>query len=127
MSILSVFKKQEPAKKETSKKKEVKESAAKKTESALAVLEFGIIVRPVITEKSTLLNEQGKYVFEVKESASKQDVRRSIEKQFKVHVEKVNVVNLPSKIRMRGAIVGHVSGYKKAIVALRTGETIDLT
>ncbi len=124
MGILSVFKK--PA---SSKEAIPDRDRGTKTESKSTpvVLETGVIVRPIITEKSTLLNEQGKYVFEVKAAASKQDVRRSVEKQFNVHVEKVNMINLPSKVRMRGAIVGHVSGYRKAIVALRDGETIDLT
>lgn len=135
MSILSVFKKQDAAKavsekgkgKKVVEKKKAEKAVEKLDASAIASFVKSPIVRPIITEKATLLNSEGKYAFQVVAGTSKQDVRSAVEKQFKVHVESVNIVKVPSKVRMRGAIVGHVSGYRKAYVSLRDGETIDLT
>lgn len=85
-----------------------------------------ILVRPLITEKSTLLMESGQYVFEVHREANKIQIREAVEKTFGVRVKAVNTMNMPRKERRRGRIIGTVPGWKKAIVTLQEGETIDI-
>jgi len=85
------------------------------------------VISPNITEKSTALSEFNKVVFKVHKGANKKSIKRSIEKIFKVNVIKINTINLKGKtkiIRNRKAIK---SGYKKAIVTLKKGQSIDLT
>lgn len=86
-----------------------------------------VLVRPVITEKATLLAALGRYVFRVAPEATKTDVHRAVESLFGVHVTHVRLITLPSKLRRRGRIVGSVPGSRKALVTLRDGERIDLS
>lgn len=85
-----------------------------------------VLVRPLITEKSTRLIEQGQYSFEVHREANKIQIREAVEKTFNVQVKAVNTMNMPRKERRRGRIIGSVPGWKKAIVTLRPGQTIDI-
>ncbi len=85
-----------------------------------------VLVRPLVTEKSTRLIEQGQYTFEVHREANKIQIREAVEKTFNVAVKAVNTMNMPRKERRRGRIIGTVPGWKKAIVTLRAGETIDI-
>ena len=87
-----------------------------------------IIVRPVISEKNTLLNEQGRYVFEVADAANKIMVRQAIEQLFDVRVRAVNVMHVPGKRRRnpRSRTVGMTRAWKKAVVTLAPGERIEL-
>ena len=71
-------------------------------------------------------NASGVYVFTVTKNANKIEIRRAIEKLYKVNVRKVRVVNLPSKFRQIGKYQGEKSGFKKAIVSLRAGQKIDI-
>ena len=82
---------------------------------------------PVITEKSTNISNQNKIVFKVPSSANKVNLKKNIEKLFKVNVIKVNIVNLKSKIKFKQGKLSKKSGYKKAIVTLKKGQSIDLT
>lgn len=84
------------------------------------------LLEPVVTEKSALLASIGDYTFRVASGATKQDVWKAVEGQFRVHVTGVRMVTIPPKIRRRGRTVGEVSGYRKAIVSLKAGEQIDL-
>ena len=85
------------------------------------------ILSPLVTEKSTYLSEMNKVVFKVNRSLNKRSVKKSIEKIFKVNVDKVNIINKQSRIKIvRGRKV-RVQGYKKAIVTLKKGQNIDLT
>ena len=84
-----------------------------------------IILRPIITEKSSTLMELNKYTFEVHKSANKIQIRQAIEQVFKVTVLSVNTMNVPSKPKRRGALVGRTRSWKKAIVALPRGQTIE--
>ncbi|MFC7442660.1 50S ribosomal protein L23 [Laceyella putida] len=79
-----------------------------------------IIRRPVITEASTELMEQGKYVFEVDPRANKVEVKKAIEKIFGVKVAQVNTMRVPGKIKRYGRYSGRTSERKKAIVKLAT-------
>ncbi len=82
---------------------------------------------PIITEKATILSEQNKTVFRVHEKANKTTIKKNIEKLFKVNVVKVNIINRKTKIKMRQGKKSFKSGYKKAIVTLKKGQSIDLT
>jgi len=82
---------------------------------------------PIITEKATVLSEQNKTVFKVHKNANKKIIKKNIEKLFKVKVIKVNIINKKTKIKMRQGKVSKKTGYKKAIVTLKKGQTIDLT
>ena len=82
---------------------------------------------PIITEKATVLSEQNKTVFKVHKNANKKIIKKNIEKLFKVKVIKVNIIHNKTKIKMRQGKVSKKTGYKKAIVTLKKGQTIDLT
>jgi len=89
-----------------------------------------ILRKGIVTEKSVKLQEQNQYTFEVALQANKIDVRRAVEQLFKVKVVKVNTMRMPGKprsIRRRGAAPRPVEAreWKKAIVTLAEGETID--
>lgn len=77
-----------------------------------------LIKRPIITERSTELMEEGKYVFEVDRRANKTEIRQAIEKLFGVEVEKVNTLRTPGKKKRVGKYAGYTSERKKAIVKL---------
>ena len=85
------------------------------------------IRNPIITEKATILSEQNKTVFKVHEKASKITIKKNIEKLFKVNVVKVNIVYKKTKLKIRQGKKTYKSGYKKAIVTLKKGQSIDLT
>ena len=84
------------------------------------------IIAPNITEKSTILSEFNKVVFKVSKGANKDAIKKSIEKIFKVKVIKVNTVNLKGKTKLVRNKKAFTSGYKKAIVTLKKGQSIDL-
>ena len=84
------------------------------------------IVSPVITEKATSLSEFNKIVFKVHKGSSKNSIKKSIEKIFKVNVIKINTVNLRGKTKLVKGKKSSRPGYKKAIVTLKKGQSIDL-
>ena len=84
-----------------------------------------IIIRPLITEKSTTLMAEGKYVFEVAKAANKIEIAKAISLIFNVKVASVNTVNVEGKVKRMGRSIGKRSDYKKAIVKLAAGETIE--
>ncbi|GGJ01097.1 50S ribosomal protein L23 [Alicyclobacillus cellulosilyticus] len=77
-----------------------------------------LIKRPIITEKSTQLMEEGKYVFEVDKRANKVEIRQAVEKLFGVKVAQVWTMRVPGKRKRVGRFVGRTSEWKKAIVKL---------
>ena len=85
------------------------------------------IVSPVITEKATSLSEFNKMVFRVHKGANKNSIKKSIEKIFKVNVIKINTINLKGKTKIVKNKKSYKPGYKKAIVTLKKGQSIDLT
>ena len=87
---------------------------------------FNIIDRPIITEKATILREDGTYTFRVSSRANKVEIRKAVEAAFEVHVESVRTVSVPSKPKRQGLFAGRRAGWKKAYVTLREGETIDV-
>ena len=82
---------------------------------------------PVITEKATIMSEQNKTVFKVHPSANKKNIKKNIEKIFKVNVVKINIINIKSKYKLRQGRTSVKKGYKKAIITLKKGQSIDLT
>ena len=82
---------------------------------------------PIITEKATVLSEQNKTVFKVHSKANKKSIKKNIEKLFKVNVVKINIINQKTKIKMKQGKKSYKSGYKKAIITLKKGQSIDLT
>ena len=88
---------------------------------------YEVLRRPVITEKSAALQTQfqNKYAFEVAKEANKHQIKQAVEQAFKVTVTAVNVMTVPAKERRIGRRVVHTSPWKKAIVTLKEGDTID--
>lgn len=85
------------------------------------------IISPTITEKATFLSEQNKIVFKVHRGAKKNTIKNSIEKIFKVNVIKVNTINYKGKSKIVRGKKTKKSSYKKAIITLKKGQSIDLT
>ena len=88
---------------------------------------FDKILAPVVTEKSTNLSEFNKIVFKVPNGANKKNLKKNIEKIFKVNVTKINIINKKRRVKTTRGRKIKISGYKKAIVTLKKGQNIDLT
>lgn len=87
---------------------------------------YEVVLRPVVTEKSTRLQEEGKYVFEVHPRATKTQVRSAVEQAFKVKVADVNIVWLPGKVKRFGMRLARTPARKKAVVTLQPGHKITI-
>lgn len=86
-----------------------------------------VIIRPVVTEASAMLQETRQtYTFIVSKDANKHDIRHAVQSLFGVSVEAVRTANYPSKVRRVGRNIGRKSGYKKALVKLVEGDSIDV-
>ena len=85
---------------------------------------YEVLRRPIITEKSTQLQEQGKYAFEVDKEANKPQIKEAVEAAFEVKVAKVNVVAVPGKMRWVGRRRVMTRSWKKAVVSLEPGHKI---
>ena len=85
------------------------------------------ILSPLVTEKTTNLSEQNKIVFKVPVGANKTNLKKNIEKIFKVNVTKINIINKQNRVKITRGKKVRVSGFKKAIITLKKGQSIDLT
>jgi large subunit ribosomal protein L23 len=85
------------------------------------------ILSPMVTEKTTNLSEQNKVIFRVPRNANKINLKKNIEKIFKVNVTKINIVNKQNRTKITRGKKVKVQGYKKAIITLKKGQSIDLT
>ena len=85
-----------------------------------------IILAPVITEKSMAARQSNVYTFKVVKSATKEDIKKAIEQAFNVKVESVNTLNTKSKKRRVGRYSGRTKTYKKAMVTLADGSSIEI-
>ena len=85
------------------------------------------IISPLVTEKSTNLSEQNKIIFKVHAGANKKNLKKNIEKIFKVEVIKVNIINKKTRMKTTRGKKVRVKGFKKAIITLKKGQNIDLT
>lgn len=113
---------------EVEKKADSKE-VAKKTEAknaAVPTMQSRVLVRPVISEKSSNAAADSKYVFEVVSDANKFMIADAVEKTYGVRPETVRVVSMPAKHRFRRRIKGTVGSWKKAVVTLPKGKSITI-
>jgi large subunit ribosomal protein L23 len=85
-----------------------------------------ILLAPVVSEKSYSLLNDRKYSFRVHQDAHKTQIRQAVEELFEVHVERVNIVKVQPKPKRRGLHKGTRPGWKKAVVQIREGETIEI-
>ena len=87
---------------------------------------YEVLRRPLITEKNTTLQAQGKYAFEVARESNKHQIKQAVEKAFNIKVMAVNVMTVPGKERKVGGRVVLTQSWKKAIVTLKPGDQIEL-
>ncbi len=89
-----------------------------------------VLKRPILSEKSTMLSDRGQYVFEVIPTANKIEIRKAVEDRYNVQVTSVRTMSIRPKQRIqftrRGFLVGKTARRKKAIVTVKTGQTIDI-
>lgn len=85
-----------------------------------------VIIRPVVSEKSTDLMADNKYTFEVHRRANKYQIKDAVEEIFGVTVLQVNTQQVPGKLRRMGRTQGYTANWKKAIVKLKDGDTIEI-
>jgi large subunit ribosomal protein L23 len=85
-----------------------------------------VVLAPIVSEKSYAASTRGTYTFRVHPDAHKTQIRQAIEELFEVKVERVNVIKVPAKPKRRGTFRGSRAGWKKAVVQLRAGETIEI-
>ena len=88
---------------------------------------FDKIIAPFVTEKSTNLSEQNKIIFKVPAGANKKNLKKTIERIFKVNVIKINIINKQRRLKLTRGKKVKVPGFKKAIITLKKGQNIDLT
>lgn len=87
---------------------------------------YKTLIEPWITEEATRIGELNKYIFRVAKNSDKKKIKKAIENVYGVDVISVNTISIPAKKRMRGAIIGKKSGFKKAIVTIKEGDKIEL-
>jgi large subunit ribosomal protein L23 len=88
---------------------------------------YSVIRKPLVTEKSTIArDEKNKYIFEVDRRANKIEIEKAVEKLFKVKVLNVRTMNILGKKKRQGRIVGQKNNWKKAVVTLVPGQTIEV-
>lgn len=129
-----VFKKDQKKKPRVEKVKEAKEPAIKTTRAEAAEekaskperIIAGVLERPHITEKTSGAAKENKYVFIVRGGANKPEVKRAIGSRYGVDAVAVNILNMPGKERKRGKQIGWRPGFKKAIVTLKEGQSIEI-
>ena len=85
------------------------------------------ILFPLVTEKSTNMSDQNKIIFKVPSGANKINLKKNIEKIWKVNVIKVNIINKKNRVKISRGKKVKVRGFKKAIITLKKGQSIDLT
>lgn len=100
---------------------------AKQAQAAIDLKHFDVVVRPIITEKSTLVGEHNQLVFEVAKTASKPEIKAAIEALFNVKVTNVNTLVQKGKTKKWRGQPYRRSDLKKAIVTLADGQSIDVT
>ena len=110
-------------------KKAPKAKAAKvaksTTKGSVSLKAYDVLVKPLITEKSTRIAEQNKVVFAINPNATKTDVKRAVESLFSVTVKKVNTINVEGKEKRFKGKIGRRQDVRKAIVTLAEGQSID--
>jgi large subunit ribosomal protein L23 len=85
-----------------------------------------VLLAPIVSEKSYTASTRGQYTFRVHQDAHKTQIRQAVEQMFEVKVARVNVIKVQPKPKRRGAIRGARQGWKKAVVQLKPGDTIEI-
>lgn len=123
MGILDKITKKEKKVKQVSRDKK---KVLKKSKGTVYTKAHKFIKKPLITEKGTFLEAEGKYIFEVEKTARKKEISDAIKKIYGVHPRKVNIIRISGKKRRLGKNTGKTADLKKAIVTLEKGETIQV-
>jgi large subunit ribosomal protein L23 len=115
-------------KKEVKKRPEVKrvEKEKKKEKKKISKIAPRVLKEAHITEKATELTKENQYLFKVYPQANKKQIKKAVEELYGVKVTGVRIINIPKKPRRLGRISGFKKGYKKAIVAIKKGEKIEI-
>lgn len=87
---------------------------------------YEVLIKPVVTERSTGLMEQNKYTFKVDPKANKIEIKNAVEKIFKVDVVSVTTMSVPGKLKRQGKTQGYTPDWKKAIVTLKAGQRLPI-
>lgn len=85
-----------------------------------------VLIRPIVTERSTGLMEQNKYTFEVEKKANKIEIKHAVESIFKVTVTDVKTMNVAGKLKRQGRTTGYTPAWKKAIVTVKEGQRLPI-
>jgi len=128
-NILKKGKKEKERKEKEIEKKgqEVKRENLKKEKTPILDDNYlKIIEKPWISEKASLLGSLNQYVFKVSPRANKIEIKKAIEKIYNVNVEEVRIIRIPEKPRRLGRFLGKKPSFKKAIVKLKEGESIEI-
>lgn len=123
---MALFGKNKEAKKEEIKETEKAERTAALPQGKEAFV-YKTIEKPIVTERAVNLSHQGRYVFKVFPKANKVEIKRAIEKLYGVKVTGVRIINVISKKRQVGRFQGLRPGFKKAVVSVEKGQTIEIT
>ena len=107
------------------KKKSLKKEKVKKA-TGKSEIAFKVLKKPIVSEKGTILEKKGKYIFKVFPTANKIEIKKAVEKLYGVQVEKINIIKVPGKKRRLGRTEGWKPGYKKAIVSIEKGRKIEV-
>ncbi len=98
-----------------------------KSKTVAGISDFSVLLSPVITEKSSVFQEQGsRVVFRVCPKASKEEIKQAVERVFNVNVDSVRTCNYLGKVKRTNKSIGRRSSYKKAYVTLEVGQSIDI-
>ncbi len=103
-----------------------KEKVNKEIQLGESAIASKVLLSPWITESSTRDLEMNKYTFRVTNDSTKKQIKKSIEELYKVKVLAVNTISVPRKFRNYGKTPGWISGFKKAVVKLKAGDSIEL-
>ena len=87
---------------------------------------YDVLIKPIVTEKSSGLMAEGKYTFRVDKNANKIEIKYAVETAFKVDVTDVRTMNMPGKQKRQGKTQGMTPEWKKAIVTLKSGQTLPI-
>ncbi len=116
------------AKKADKTKKEETKSGSKKTVKQNKNIQYAyrVLIRPLITEKGAKMADTGKYLFEVAMDANKIEIAKAIEELYDVYPKSVNIIKMKGKVKRYGRYTGKRKDWKKAIVTLPKGKTINI-
>lgn len=89
-------------------------------------MDKSLVIKPLITEKATMLGSQNKYMFLVKDEATSSEIKKIIAAEYKVKIDRVQCINTRPKKRRLGRTFGTIPGYRKAIVTLKKGEKLEI-